>query len=141
MSSRRFIRRLKHKLTDLIVNRYALLFPDQTTVRLMQILGSSTLVIGSVRQHGRPMTIVLWRGAMLRSENFRLAYVDGKPVLSNDVRMAIALEDDDRTRDILIDQHYDEVFSERGYNVRWIPARWLSQPAKVKADVSRFIYG
>lgn len=139
MNIRRKLKRWADKVIKTVDSNAELLFPSQTATRLMQILGASTLVVGGIRRHGRPLTIVLWRGHLLRSENFKLNYVDGRPILSNDLKMAITLEDDDYTRDIIVEQEMDDKFAQAGYIVRWIPERWLNNPERVKTAVQQFI--
>lgn len=139
MKASRKIRLAISRIESMLRSRYDALFPDPTTVRLMQILGSSTLCIGGIRKRGRPMTIVLFRGWLLRSEHFKLVYIDGKPMLSNDLKMAISVEDDDRVRDILVEQERKERLEAEGYYVQWIPTRMLNRPGQLKQLVARFI--
>lgn len=133
-----FYRRLK----ALAVARYEASFQDSRTTRLMNVLGATTIVVGGLKKNGRAFTLTLWKGSLLRSENFRLEYLDGKPVLTNDLKLALTFEDDDHVRDIVLETQRDEWFAEHGYTVRFIRPDLLDKnPAGVGMAIRRFIYG
>lgn len=130
------IDRLRAKLAA----RYELCFPTPIETRLVEILGGTTLTIGRIRKHGRPMTLIVNRGRLLRSEKFRRAALDGMGVLANDVKWAIAIQGPEYERDVVTAYERDELLREQGWRVRYIPARWLwENPAKARRDVLQFL--
>lgn len=130
--------RIRHTLAE----RYELLFPAPSEVRLMQILGATTVTIGRWRHKktGRPLTFVLSRGHLLRSEKFRRSVVDGNGVLANDVRMAITIRGPEYERDVVAAYERDEYLKNKGWTIKAIPQSWLlSNPKKVRTSVLQFI--
>jgi very-short-patch-repair endonuclease len=114
--------------------------PDE--IRLEQILGGTTITFGRFRdkQTGYPLSFVMTRGRLLRSERFRRAVLDDKGVLANDVRMAIGIRGPEYEHDVLNAMERDEWLAEQGWTLRWIPRSWLyTNPDKVRAIVHQFI--
>lgn len=113
--------------------------PDQ--IRLEQILGATTLTIGRFRdkQTGYPFSLVLSRGHILRSEKFRRTVIDDMGVLANDVQMAIGIQGYEYEHDVVAAFERDEYLAEKGWNIRYIPVSWLSEPNRVRSFVNKFI--
>lgn len=128
------------RIRDSIYARYERLFPSPIEVRLIEILGGSTFTIGTIRRGDRQLTITLSRGKLLRSERFRRAVLDGKGVLANDVKWAIAIQGPEYERDVVAAYEHDELLKEQGWRVRYIPARDLWQsPTRVRSSVQQFL--
>lgn len=114
--------------------------PEQ--VRLLHILGATTLTLGFVRHKNTnfPLTIILSRGRLLRREHFKAISNNSTILLANDIRWAIALQGRNYENDVVSAYEYDEKLKEMGWVVRYIPERWLWQnPFKVRAEVTRFL--
>jgi very-short-patch-repair endonuclease len=130
-------RALKQRLTT----KLASLYPDPQQTRLENILGATTVTCGRFRRNGKPLTITLSRGRLLRSERFRRSVVDDMGVLANDIRMAIQVEGPEYERQVVAMYERDEKLREQGWVVRYIPQRWLwENPAKVRQAVKQFVY-
>lgn len=123
-------------------SRYLQCFIEPAEVRLLEIVGGTTLTIGRIKRDGKPMTIVLTHGKLLRSENFKRVAIDNKSILyMNDVNHAIMIQLDDYKQDIVKEQELSEKFMEAGIVVRYIPQRWLeNNPMKALSSVQQFIY-
>ena len=113
--------------------------PEQ--IRLEQILGATTITIGRFRDKatGYPLSFVLSRGHILRSEKFRRTIVDDMGVIANDVKLAIAIQGREYEHDVVAAYERDEYLSSKGWTIKYIPVSWLSQPNKVRAFVNNFI--
>jgi hypothetical protein len=126
---------------DAIYARYERLFPTALDARLVQVLGGTTFTIGGIRRNGRPMTIVLSRGKMLRSRKFRKVVLDGMGCLANDVKWAIAIQGPEYERDVVTAYERDERLAAAGWRVAYIQVRDLWQsPERVRANL-RPIFG
>lgn len=123
-------------------SRYLATFIDPAEVRLLEIVGGTTLTIGRIKRDGKPMTIVLTHGKLLRSEKFKKVAIDNKSILyMNDVNHAIMVQLDDGKMDIVKEQELSEKFMAAGIRVRYIPQRWLeNNPMKALTSINQFIY-
>lgn len=114
--------------------------PDE--IRLEQILGATTVTFGRFRdkETGFPLSFVLSRGHILRSEKFRRSVLDDRGVLANDVKMALAIQGPDYERDVISAMERDEYLAGKGWAIRWIPRHLLyTDPNRVRAIVNQFI--
>lgn len=128
--------RLKYALNE----RVDMLFPNPLAVRLLNALGASTVTIGRVRKGHKPMTIVLSKGRLLASENFKLDTLNGQVCLINDVRFVIGVESDDYHSDIVLGQQLDDWLADHNYHALWIPKRWIQgDPSRVRQFVAQYI--
>lgn len=138
--NRRELKQHYATLWEWLRRRWKSLFPKPAEVRLLQILGGSVIVIGSIRRNGRPLTITLSRGRLLRSERFRRSVIDDQGMLANDVRWAIAIQGKDYERDVIAAYEQDEQLQAAGWRVRWIPEAWLwTNPSRVRKNVLQFL--
>lgn len=130
--------RLKTTLTSWYLRQ----FHDAAEIRLLEILGGSTLTIGRLRHDGRTFTLILSRGKLLKSEHFKRVALDNRTTLfMNDINQAIMIQGDDYQYDVLKYQEQEEALAERGIRVRYIPQRWLERnPLKALQAVQRFVY-
>lgn len=116
------------------------LFPRPAEVQLIQNLGGTVLVIGSIRNGGRPLTLILSLGRLLRSEGFKLRDVDGTSMFINDIGMGLAIQPDGYSRDIVKEIEFDEQLKNQSLHVKWIPQQWLDKrPKAVRQMVASFI--
>jgi hypothetical protein len=128
------------QIRDAIYTRYERLFPTPVQVRLIEILGGTTFVIGGVRRNNLPMTIVLSRGKLLRSRRFRRAVVDGMGCLASDIKYAIAVQGPEYERRVVEAFERDEKLEAMGWNLVYV--RWQDvwqNPSKVRSDVLQFL--
>jgi hypothetical protein len=117
-------------------------FIEPAETRLLEICGATTITIGRIKRDGKPMTIVLTHGKLLRSEHFKKVAIDNKSILyMNDVNHAIMIQLDDGKMDIVKEQELSDKFMEAGIRVRYIPQRLLeNNPLKVLQSINQFIY-
>lgn len=128
-------RRLRYIFRDIkkfIQNRIERAFLDADEVRLINLLGGSTVTLGFIKnRHDQPITIVLSRGKLLRSEHFTFN-PHGLISFVNDIQRGIILG----PRDILVEQE----LSEKGYYVTFVEPRQLwGNAGLVQRDLQRFI--
>jgi hypothetical protein len=123
-------------------SRYLQTFIEPAETRLLEICGATTITIGRIKRDGKPMTIVLTHGKLLRSEGFQKVAIDNQSVLyMNDVNHAIMIQLDSYKQDIVKEQEMADKFIEAGIRVRYIPQRWLeSNPLKALQSIQQFIY-
>lgn len=114
--------------------------PDE--IRLEQILGGTTITFGRFRDKvtGYPLSFVISRGHILRSERFRRSVLDDQGVLANDVKMALAIRGPEYEHDVVHAYERDEYFKEQGWTLKWIPRSLLyTNPDQVRTIVNQFI--
>jgi hypothetical protein len=132
---------MKRTVKAALHDRYVRMFPDPLETRLIQIRGGTTLTIGTLRREGRPFTVVISNGRLLRSERFRRSVIDDQGMLANDLKWAIKLQGPEYERDVVAAYERDEAMAEAGWIVKTIPVRWLYEnPNKVRTSVRQFIY-
>jgi hypothetical protein len=125
---------------DAIYAMYERQFPSPVQVRLIEILGGTTITIGAIRRHNMPMTITLSRGRLLRSSRLRRGYLDGMGVLANDIQWAIAIKGPEFERDVIMAYERDEKLQQMGWRLAYISARDIWQnPARVRASILPFL--
>src|SRR5690348_7865918 len=90
--------RLKATLSSWYYNQ----FHDPAEVRLLEICGGTTFTIGRLTYDGRPFTLILSHGKLLKSEGFRRVALDNKSILyMNDVNQVLAIQGYDYERDVV----------------------------------------
>lgn len=128
------------KLSATISKRFDTMFPRPVEVRLVEILGGTTLTIGTFRRNGNPLTITLSRGRLLRSRRFRRAVVDGCGVLANDVAWAIRIMGKEYENDVVRMFEHDEYLEEHGWRLGYVREHDIwNNPRRVFYDMTRFI--
>jgi very-short-patch-repair endonuclease len=128
------------RLRSILSTKYNTLFPAPVEVRLVEILGGTTLTIGRLRRNGRPMTITLSRGRLLRSRRFRRAVLDGQGILANDVKWAIQILGPEYERDVVAAYERDEWLEEHGWRLGYVRAFDIwNHPEKVRENIVPFI--
>ena len=128
------------KLRQKISAKFDSLFQAPVEVRLVEILGGTTLTIGAFRRNGNPLTITLSRGRLLRSKRFRRAVLDGNGILANDVRWAIQILGADYERDVVAAYERDEWLEQHGWRLGYIREYDIwNRPANVMRDMTAFI--
>lgn len=139
MTSRASLLDFYDRTRDRIYARYERLFPSPVHVRLIEILGGTTITIGTIRRGNRPMTITLSRGRLLRSRKFRRAVLDGMGCLANDVKWAIAIQGPDYERDVVSAFERDEKLEAAGWRLAYVQVRdvWHN-PERVRASLMPF---
>ncbi len=142
MTIRRQFRQLKRSLKAHITANYAGLFPDPAEVRLLEILGGSTLTIGSIKRDGRPLTVILSYGYLLKSEHFKRVATDNKSILyMNDINQIIYVRPNEYERNVVTYFEQEESLKSRGFRLRTIPESWLmTNPLRARNSVRQFIY-
>lgn len=125
-----------------IHDRYLQQFPEPAEVRLLELCGGITFTIGRIKRDGKPMTIILSNGKLLKSEKFQRVALENKAILyMNDIGQAICIQGKEYERDIVAAQQLEDEFNERGIRVRYIPQSWLdNNPLKALQSVQSFIY-
>lgn len=114
-------------------------FPSPVQVRLIEILGGTTITIGSIRHRNVPMTLTLSRGRLLRSKRFRRAVLDGQGVLANDVRWAVQIMGPEYERDVVAAFERDERLEAEGWHLAYVNMRDIwNNPAKVRKSLLPF---
>lgn len=127
-------------LRDWMYYHYEQLFPTPVQVRLIEILGGSTITIGAFRRDNLPMTIMLTRGKLLRSKRFRAAILDGTGMLANDIKWAIKILGPEYERDVVAAYEMDERLHQDGWHMAYVSARDIwNNPARVRASLQRFL--
>jgi hypothetical protein len=109
---------IRHRLSTY----YDSLFQSPVEVRLVEILGGVTLTVGFIRKRGRPMTITLSRGRLLRSKRFRRAVVDGDGMLASDIKWAIKIMGAEYERDVVAAYEHDEYLKAHGWRLGYVRA-------------------
>lgn len=134
--------RFTQTVTSAIRRRYLDCFIDPAEVRLLTILGGAVLTIGKLKRDGRPFSLVLSQGKLLRSEKFKRIALDNQTVLyMNDINNAIMIQMEDQRLDIVKEQELADRLIEADIRVRYIPQRWLeSNPVQALKSVQQFIY-
>lgn len=121
------------RFRDSIYARYERQFPSAVQVRLIEILGGTTITIGGIRHNGRAMTITLSRGKLLRSAKFRRAVLDGMGCLANDIKWAIAIEGPEFERDVVLAYERDEKLKAAGWRLAYVrPSDIWHKPDNVR---------
>jgi len=114
-------------------------FPSVVDVRLIQILGGTTITIGGIRKGNTPMTITVSRGKLLRSKRFRRAVLDGRGVLANDVQFAIQVMGPEYERDVVTAYERDERLEDNGWHLAYVQLRDIwNDPGKVRRNLVPF---
>lgn len=127
------------RLRDYIYFRYERLFPAPVQVRLLEILGGTTITIGAIRHNNRPLTLTLSRGRLLRSAKFRRQVLDGFGVLANDIKWAIAIQGPEYERDVVAAYERDEKWAEQGWRVAHVRIHDIWQnPNAVRDNLTPF---
>ena len=115
------------RLRDAVYARYESLFPRPVEVRLVEILGGTTITIGNVRHNNRPMTLVLSQGKLLRSRRFRHMVIDGRGVLASDIRWAIMIQGPEYENDVVMAYERDERLKSQGWRLAYVTVKDLWQ--------------
>jgi very-short-patch-repair endonuclease len=130
---------LYDRFRDSLYARYERLFPSAVQVRLIEILGGTTFTIGRYRRNGRPMTITLSRGKLLRSRKFRRIVLDGMGVLASDIQWAIAIQGAEYERDVVSAYERDERLEAAGWRLAYVQGRDIwHNPARVRESLLPF---
>ena len=131
---------LYDRIRDRLYTRYERLFPMPTEVRLLEVLGGTTLTIGGIRRRDRQMVITLSRGKLLRSRKFRRAVLNGMGVLASDVKWAIAIQGPEYEMDVVKAYERDEQLEAAGWRLAYVSIRDLwTNPASVRKNVLQFL--
>lgn len=121
------------RLRDGLYARWEALFPRAVEVRLIEILGGTTMTLGNIRHNNRPMTIVFSQGRLLRSRHFRRTVIDGRGVLAGDVRWAIMIQGPEYEHDVLMAFERDERLKAEGWRLAYVTVKDLWQnPERVR---------
>jgi hypothetical protein len=125
-----------------IHSRYLECFPEPSEVRLLELCGGITFTIGRIKRDGKPMTIILSNGKLLRSEHFkRVAYDNRTTIYLNDINQAIIIRGNDYQHDVVRYLEQEEKLMARGIRVKYIPQSWLeNNPMTALQSVQHFIY-
>ena len=117
-------------------------FPDAAEVRLLELCGGMTLTIGRIKRDGRPFTLILSEGQLLKSEKFRRVASEHKAVLyMNDIGQVICIQASDYDRNVVAYQELEDELLGQGLRVAFIPERWLANnPLRALNSVKHFIY-
>lgn len=129
-------------LRDLASRRWSNCFPKPAEVRLLSILGGSSLTLGFIksRETGYPLTLVLSRGPVLRAEKFKFAAGGSLINLANDIKWGLCIEGAEYEHDVVTAQEMRDYLTGRDWHLLYIPERWLwSNPAKVRDMVLQFV--
>lgn len=139
---RRNLRRLRKGLRQWMGALVDKCFPDAAEVRLLEVLGGTTLTIGAIQRGGRTCTLILSKGRLLRSERFRRVAADSRMVLwMNDVGQILAVQGRDYEHDIVKYFEADEALKQQGFRVQWLPELWLEKmPTRALRAVQNFVY-
>ncbi len=138
------INHIKAKAKTAIIKRREQLYPKPLETRLITVLGGTVLTVGAFRHKktGYPLSLVLSRGRLLRSERFRRSVrVDdgGTLELANDIKWAITIRGSEYYRDVVAAYERDELLKEQGWRIRYISMRDLGErPGQVRADIRSF---
>jgi hypothetical protein len=124
------------RFRDFFYSRYESLFPRPVQVRLIEILGGTTITIGGIRHNNRPMTLTISRGKLLRSRRFRRAVINDHGVLATDVRWAIIIQGADYERDVVSAYQRDEQLEREGWNLAYISLKDIwNNPNRVRQNL------
>jgi very-short-patch-repair endonuclease len=128
------------RLRDAVYARYERLFPTPVQVRLIEILGGTTITIGGIRRNNRQLTLTISRGKLLRSAKFRRMVLDGRGVLANDIMWAIAVQGSEYERDVVSAYERDERLRAAGWRLAYVNVRdvWTN-PASVRNNILQFL--
>jgi len=128
------------RIRDGVYARYERFFPTPVQVRLIEILGGTTITIGAVRRNNMPMTITLSRGKLLRSRKFRRTVIDGMGCLASDLKWAIAIQGPEYERDVVAAYERDERLEAAGWRLAYVQVRDIwHNPAAVRKSLLPFL--
>lgn len=121
-----------------------MLFPSAAELRFIEIMGGRAYTVNAIKhwRTKRPLAIILSLGIILERDYFKREVRVGKYWVDfgNFIRWAIEIDGAAYHRDVVREFERDSYIYQRGWRTMHINAvRLWSDPAKVQADVLRFL--